>query len=98
MAFKVSEIYGVDVEHLDTLKEALKNSLYLFEQVPYIEDVEILEDIDGTKVIANSTWNSRESFDTYLKSEQLMALLQSKEAAIIKKVATSFEMKMYNVL
>lgn len=98
MAFMVSEVYDVDPHNLEALKRVLKGSLYLFEQIDAIEHVEILEDREDFKVIANSTWKSKQSFNEYLKSEVMLKLLQSEEMAKIKQIATSFEMKTYNVL
>lgn len=96
MSFVVMESYTCKPENIKKMQSVFIESISLFDNIEGIENIEILEELENSKIVGITTWKSRETFNNFLKSEQMMSLLESDLMETVKELMTSFDMKMYN--
>jgi len=96
MAFVVIEIYTCKQEDLDKLRDIIMKSLPLFDDIEGMIDINAYEGIEGTQVLGITSWQSKESFNNFLKSQKMMELLESDLMIEIQSLMSGYDIQMYN--
>lgn len=103
MSFVAMETFQAEAENYQKLKELSHNSFRIYDKIGLCKEFRLFYSDEDYTVMGFSTWHSKEDFNIFLKSPQMLELFNDpimqefKEYMNSLKISTYEELKESNV-
>ncbi len=98
MSFVVMETFQAKTENYQKLKEISRHSFRIYDKIELCKEFRILCSDEHYTVMGLSTWHSKEDFNTFLKSPQMLELLNGPIMQELKEYMNSLKISTYEEL